>query len=213
MKLFITGISTDVGKTIASAIIVEALQADYWKPIQAGDLHNSDSHKIKSYISNDGHPERSRRTVIHENSYSLNTPASPHLAAELDGITIDLKNIMEPKTDNHLVIEGAGGVYVPLNNTHCILDLIQPDYKVVVVSRHYLGSINHTLLTIEALKSRKINIAGIIFSGDENKSSESIILNKTGVKCIGRIEQEPYFDKNVIKEYADLFRENLLELQ
>jgi dethiobiotin synthetase len=206
MKLFITGISTDVGKTIASAIIVEVLEADYWKPIQAGDLDNSDSHKIKNYISNN-------KTVIHENSYKFNTPASPHLAAELDGITIDLKQIKEPKTQNHLVIEGAGGIFVPLNDKDCVIDLIQKDYKVIVVSRHYLGSINHTLLTIEALNNRKINIAGIIFSGEENKSSESIILNKTGVKCIGRIEQEPYFDKNVIREYADLFRENLLKLQ
>ncbi len=205
MKLFITGISTDVGKTIASAIIVEALQADYWKPIQAGDLDNSDSHKIKSYISND-------RTIIHENSYKLNTPSSPHFAAELDGITIDLKKIAAPQTENHLIIEGAGGVFVPLNEKDCVIDLIQTDYKVIVVSRHYLGSINHTLLTIEAFKNRKINIAGIIFSGDKNKASESIILNKTGIKCIGRIEQEPYFDQNVIKEYADLFRENLLSL-
>jgi dethiobiotin synthetase len=206
MKLFITGISTDVGKTIVSSIIVEALEADYWKPIQAGDLDNSDSHKIKSYISND-------KTVIHENSYKLNTPASPHLAAELDGITIDLKQIKEPKTQNHLVIEGAGGLFVPINDTDCIIDLIQKDYKVIVVSRHYLGSINHTLLSIEALQNRKIKIAGIIFSGEENKSSESIILNKTGIKYIGRIEQEPYFDQNVIKEYADSFRENLLQLQ
>lgn len=205
MKLFITGISTDVGKTIASAIIVEALEADYWKPIQAGDLDNSDSHKVKSQISNP-------KSQIFENSYQLNTPASPHLAAALDGITIDLKNITEPNTDNHLVIEGAGGILVPLNDTDCVVDVIQADYKVIVVSRHYLGSINHTLLTIEALKNRKIDIAGIIFSGDENKATESIILNKTGVKCIGRIEQEPYFDQNVVKEYADLFRENLLNL-
>ncbi|HQE35153.1 MAG TPA: dethiobiotin synthase [Flavobacterium alvei] len=205
MKIFVTGISTDVGKTIASSIIVEALQADYWKPIQAGDLENSDSHKIKSYISN-------TESKFHTNAYALNTPASPHLAAELDGITLDLKNSKEPETKNHLVIEGAGGVLVPLNNNDCVIDLIQKDYKVIVVSRHYLGSINHTLLTIEALKNRQLNIVGIIFSGDENKSSESIILNKTGVKCIGKIEQEPYFDKNVIKEYADLFRENLLNL-
>ena len=210
MKLFITGISTDVGKTIASAIIVEALEADYWKPIQAGDLDNSDSHKIQSLVSN-------TKIKIHPNSYQLNTPASPHFAAELDGITIDLKKIIEPnpdsyREDNHLVIEGAGGVFVPLNDTDCVVDLIRPDYKVIVVSRHYLGSINHTLLTIEALKNRKIDIAGIIFSGDENKATESIILNKTGIKCIGRIEQEPYFDQNVVKEYADLFRENLLNL-
>ena len=165
MKIFITGIGTDVGKTIASSIVVEALEADYWKPIQAGDLDNSDSHKIHRYIANS-------TTKIHENSYKLNTPASPHLAAEIDGITIDLKQIKEPKTKNHLVIEGAGGVLVPLNNTDSIIDLIQKDYKVIVVSRHYLGSINHTLLTIEALKNRNISVAGIIFSGDENKASE-----------------------------------------
>lgn len=206
MKIFITGISTDVGKTIASAIIVEALEADYWKPVQAGDLDNSDSHKVKTQISNS-------KSQIFANSYLLNTPASPHLAAEIDGIAIDLRQIIEPKTENHLVIEGAGGVFVPLNDTDCIIDLIKPDYKVIVVSRHYLGSINHTLLTIESLLNRKIAIGGIIFSGEENKSTESIILKKTGVKCIGRIEEEPYFDKNVIKEYADRFRENLLELQ
>ncbi len=205
MKLFITGISTDVGKTIASSIVVEALEADYWKPIQAGDLDNSDSHKIRSLISN-------TKTVIHPNSYKLNTSASPHYAAALDGITIEIENIKEPQTKNHLVIEGAGGVFVPLNDSECVVDLIKPKYKVIVVSRHYLGSINHTLLTIEALKSRKIDIAGIIFSGYENKATESIILNKTGVKHIGRIEEEPYFDQNVIKEYADLFRENLLNL-
>jgi dethiobiotin synthetase len=205
MNIFITGISTDVGKTIASAIITEALEADYWKPIQAGDLNDSDSHKIQRYISND-------KSVIHENSYKLNTPASPHLAAELDGITIDLKNIIEPKTDNHLVIEGAGGLFVPLNETDFVLDLIQPDYKVIVVSRHYLGSINHTLLTIEALKNRGINIAGIIFNGNENLPTETIILNTTQLKCIGRIEEEPYFDQNVISEYADLFRDNVLKI-
>ena len=141
-----------------------------------------------------------------------NTPASPHLAAAIDGITIDLQQIKEPKTQNHLVVEGAGGVFVPLNDTDCVIDLIQPDYKVIVVSRHYLGSINHTLLTIEALRNRKIDIAGIVFSGDENPATESIILSKTGIKCIGRIEQEPYFDQNVIKEYADQFREKLLNL-
>ena len=205
MKLFITGIGTDVGKTIASAIITESLQADYWKPIQAGDIDNSDSHKIQSYLSNS-------KTKIHPNSYLLKTPASPHLAASLDGINIESKNIIEPKTKNNLVIEGAGGIFVPINDSETIVDLIKKEYKVIVVSRHYLGSINHTLLTIEALQNRKINIAGIIFNGNENKSSEEIILSKTGLKSIGRIEDEPYFDKNVIAEYADLFHETLLNL-
>jgi dethiobiotin synthetase len=101
-------------------------------------------------------------------------------------------------------------VFVPINNTDCVIDLIKQDYKVIVVSRHIYLSINHTLL-IEA-QNRKINVAGIIFSGEEKKATESIILSKTGIKCIGRIEQEPYFDQNVIKDYADQFRENLLSL-
>lgn len=205
MKIFITGIGTDVGKTIASSIVVEALEADYWKPIQAGDLDNSDSHKVKKYISN-------LKTIIYDNSYKLNTPASPHLSAKLDGINIDLKLIKEPRTKNNLVIEGAGGLLVPLNDKDSIVDLIQKDYKVILVSRHYLGSINHTLLTLETLKSRKIEVAGIIFSGDENKATEEIILAKTKAKYIGRIENEPYFDQRVIQYYADLFRENLLNL-
>lgn len=206
MKLFITGISTDVGKTVASAIIVEALQADYWKPIQAGDLEHSDTHKVQSLVSN-------TQSQFHPNSYALQTPASPHLAAAKDGITIDLNQIQEPETTNHLVVEGAGGILVPLNDTQSVVDLIQSDYKVIVVSRHYLGSINHTLLTIEALQNRGIQVAGIIFSGDENSSTESIILSRTAVPCLGRIAQEPYFDSNVISEYADAFRDSLMKIQ
>lgn len=205
MKIFVTGIGTDVGKTIASAIITESLEADYWKPIQAGDADNSDSHKIDRLLTNS-------KTKIHPNSYLLQTPASPHYAADKEGITIELKNIKEPKTKNNLVIEGAGGVFVPLNEKDTVIDLIQKEYKVIVVSRHYLGSINHTLLTIAALKDKKLDIAGIVFNGNENKATEEIILSKTGLKCIGRIEDEPYFDKNVIRDYADLFSDNLKAL-
>lgn len=205
MKIFVTGIGTDVGKTVASAIITEALKADYWKPVQAGDLDNSDSHKIERYISN-------RQTIIHPSAYKLKTPASPHLAAMLDNISIDLNNIKEPETDNHLLVEGAGGLLVPLNDTDTIADLIQPDYKVIIVSRHYLGSINHTLLTCEVMKSKGVTISGIIFNGDENPSTEEIILKKTGVPMIGRIENEPYFDANVVKYYADKFLEKILGL-
>ena len=203
MKLFITGISTEVGKTIASAIVTEALEADYWKPIQAGDLDNSDSHKIEALISNS-------KTIIHKNAYALQTPMSPHAAAEIDGIQIDLDAISEPKTNNHLVIEGAGGLLVPLNDSDTILDLIQSDYKVIVVSRHYLGSINHSLLTIEALQQRNFE-AGIIFSGDKYQTTERIILEKTGIPMLGRINEEKVFTKNEIKEYAEEFRKALLE--
>ncbi|UUC46471.1 dethiobiotin synthase [Flavobacterium cerinum] len=205
MKLFVTGIGTDVGKTVVATVLTEALEADYWKPVQAGDLDYSDSHKIKEKLSN-------TKTRIFDNAYALHTPASPHVAAKIDNVVIDLKEIKEPKTKNHLVIEGAGGILVPLNDTDSILDLIQPDYKVIVVSRHYLGSINHTLLTIEVLKARGLAVAGIIFSGKENSDSESIILNRTGVKMLGRIDEEPYFDKNVIREYADHFETVLQQL-
>lgn len=198
---FITGISTDVGKTIASAILVEALEADYFKPVQAGDLHNSDTHKVERLVSNP-------KSKFHPNSYALNTPMSPHGAAEIDNLTIDLKSITRPKTKNHLIIEGAGGLLVPLNEKDTILDLIDKKDKVVVVSRHYLGSINHSLLTINTLKEKGFDVA-VIYSGDEHASTESIIEKMTGVKVIGRINDEPYFDQNVIKEYAAKFRENL----
>lgn len=198
---FITGISTDVGKTIASAIITEALEADYWKPIQAGDLQNSDSHKLKRLISNS-------KTSIHPNSYALKTPMSPDAAAAIDGVKIDLKNITPPKTTNKLVIEGAGGLLVPLNEKHTILDLIKPEYNVIVVSRHYLGSINHTLLTLNTLKDKGFNVS-LIFSGNKHETTENSIKKLTNIPVIGRIENEPYFDKNVIKEYANLFRQNI----
>lgn len=198
---FITGISTDVGKTIASAIITEALQADYWKPVQAGELDNCDTKKVEKLISNS-------KSKFHPNSYALQTPMSPHAAAEIDNISIDIKKIKTPKTNNHLVIEGAGGLLVPINNTHTILDLIKPSYKVIVVSRHYLGSINHTLLTVNALKEKGFDVS-IIFSGNAHKSTEHIIKKMTNLPVIGRIDEEPFFDKNVVREYAELFKENL----
>jgi len=200
-KYFITGISTEVGKTVAAAIVTEALQADYWKPIQSGDLEYSDTHKVEKLISNS-------TTVFHPNSYALQTPMSPHASAEIDGVTIEIDSIKEPSTKNHLVIEGAGGLLVPLNDKNTLLDVIKPDYKVIVVSRHYLGSINHTLLTVNLLKEKGFEVS-LIFSGNEHKTTEDIIKKMTGASVIGCIEEEPYFDKNVIKEYAELFKSNL----
>jgi len=203
---FITGIGTEIGKTMVSAIVTEALQADYWKPIQAGDLDHSDTQKVQNLISN-------KKTIFHPNSFSLNTPMSPHAAAEIDGIEMTSENIKRPTSNNeNLVIEGAGGLLVPINNKETIANLISKEDKVLVVSRHYLGSINHTLLTIEALKARGLEIAGIIFNGEKKASTEDIILEMSGVPCIGRIDVEPYFDKNVIKEYAEEFQELLKTL-
>ena len=202
---FITGISTEVGKTVAAAIITEALQADYWKPIQAGDLDNSDTHKVKRLVSND-------ISQYHDNSFALNTPMSPHASAKMDNITISANKIKRPKTKNTLVIEGAGGVLVPINDTETVAQLIAPTDKVIIVSRHYLGSINHTLMTVEVLKARKLNIAGILFSGDEHPTTEAIISKMSQVPILGRIDEEPYIDANVVSEYADRLREKLLSL-
>lgn len=196
-QIFVTGISTEVGKTIASAIITEALEADYWKPVQAGSLDHTDTDRVKELISND-------KTVFHKSSYELKSPMSPHAAAEIDGVTIDRLEIHEPQTDNYLVIEGAGGLLVPLNETDTVLDIIMPTYQVVVVSRHYLGSINHTLLTVNWLTTKGYDVS-LIFSGNPDPHTENVILHKTGVSLIGRIEEEATFDKTVIKKYADRF--------
>ena len=196
---FITGSSTEVGKTIASAIIAECLQADYWKPVQAGELENTDTDKVRRLVSN-------QKTKFHASAHELNGFMSPHAAAEIDEAVISAKKIKRPTTKNNLVIEGAGGLIVPLNDIETVADLIRPTDKVIVVSRHYLGSINHTLLTIEALKQRKLDIFGVLFSGVETPSTERIIAKMSGVPILGRIEEEPYFDRNVVKQYADDFQ-------
>lgn len=204
-KIFITGIGTEVGKTLVSAVVVEALKADYWKPIQAGELDYSDSDKVRNLITN-------TQSVIFENSYALKTPMSPHAAANIDGVSIKLENIIEPKTSNDLVIEGAGGLLVPLNENETVLDIIKNEYKVIVVSRHYLGSINHTLLTIEMIRKRGLDLGGIIFSGDEHLTTETIIEKFSKVPILGRIDEEKTINKEVVKRYADLFKQALENL-
>jgi dethiobiotin synthetase len=167
--IFITGIGTGIGKTIVSAIVVEHLRADYWKPIQSGDLDNSDTLKVKSLVSN-------TTSVFHPEAYRLTQPYSPHKSAALDGVRINTSDITTPFTNNQLVIEGAGGLMVPLNNEFLMIDLIQQlGVEVVLVVKHYLGSINHTLLSLDALRSRKIPLKAIIFNGDGDEWSEDII--------------------------------------
>jgi len=196
---FVTGIGTNIGKTIVSAILTEALEADYWKPIQAGDLEYTDSFKVKDLISNS-------TTKIHPEAYRLNKPMSPHAAAKLDNITIDLEKIELPKTTNNLIIEGAGGLMVPLNDNELIIDLIQKlDAEVILVSQNYLGSINHTLLSLESLKVRKLKVKGIIFNGNPNLETENYILNYSGAKCLGRIDEHQEINQEVVLSYKNKF--------
>ena len=193
--IFISGIDTGVGKTIVSAILVEKLKADYWKPIQSGDLNNSDTELVKSLVSN-------IHSKFHPESYKLTQPFSPHKSAALDGIRIDPDRIILPKTDNQLIIEGAGGLMVPLNQNFLMIDLIEKlDAEVVLVSKNYLGSINHTILSIEALNKRKIPIHKLVFCGEPNKDSEEIIFNYMKVNHIS----VPVFNelsKNQIEKFA-----------
>jgi dethiobiotin synthetase len=194
MNYFVTAIGTDSGKTLISAILCEALKADYWKPIQAGLPRDADT--VKSFITNP-------QLKIHKETYLLRSPMSPHAAAALDGITINIETIEVPYTDRDLIIEGAGGCMVPLNDKEFIIDLIaQLKAPVVLVANLYLGSINHTLLTIEALKKRKLSIKGIIFNGESNSESERIILLHSNLKCLLNVKSESLLDKDVILKYA-----------
>jgi dethiobiotin synthetase len=189
---FITGIGTGIGKTVVSAILAEKLKADYWKPIQSGDLDISDSLFISHLISN-------TQTVIHPERYRLGQPLSPHLSARLDGIQIKIADIKIPATNNSLIIEGAGGLMVPLNNEELIIDLIKSlNAKVIVVSQNYLGSINHTLLTLEMLKIHQIEIAGLIFNGQPNPETEDYISNYSNVKILGKIPKMSIIDQESI---------------
>ena len=198
-QYFISGIGTDVGKTIVSAVLVEALKADYWKPIQSGDLHYSDTDKVKELISNSS-------SVFHSNTYAFKEPASPHYSASLENQVIDLKRFTIPNSSNNLIVEGAGGLMVPLNNKHLIIDLIkQLDIELILVVQNYLGSINHSLLSIEICKEKQIPIKGIIISGAPNASSEDYILEYTKVPLLGRIHQEKEMNKQTILKYAKQF--------
>ena len=199
--LFVTGIGTGIGKTIVSAILTEKLKADYWKPVQSGDLDDSDTLKVKSLISN-------TKTVFHPETYRLTQPFSPHKSAAIDGVSIERGKFVIPKTDNQLLIEGAGGLMVPLNDELLIIDLIKHlGAEVVLVSQNYLGSINHTLLSIAVLKQYNIPISGIIFNGKPDVDSESYILNYNGIKLLGHVPEYTLIDKKAIiaaGEYINL---------
>jgi dethiobiotin synthetase len=204
MQYIVAGIGTEIGKTFISSILTESLQADYWKPIQSGALDFTDSDTVKSLISNP-------KTVFHPEAYRLNEPMSPHAAAAIDGVEIQLSKFQLPQTDNHLIVELAGGIMVPLNDRETNLDLIKKlNIPVILISKNYLGSINHTLLSVEILKMNNITLKGLIFNGEQNKSSEEFILNYTKLECLGRVNFEENIDKNVVKKYAEQFRKMLL---
>jgi len=196
MNIIVAGIHTGIGKTVCSAIMTEALEYDYWKPVQAGDLHATDSMFVQKHTGNE-------RTKVHDERYRLAVAASPHWAAELEGITINLDELNLPTTENNLIIETAGGVMSPLNYTQTNLDLIKHlDLPVVLVCNDYLGSINHTLLTIEALRKENVNIIGLVFCGEEVKPTRDYILQYSKLPMLFSIPQFETLDDISICSFA-----------
>jgi len=197
---FISGIGTEIGKTVTAAVLTEAWQADYWKPVQAGDLDNSDTMKVEKWTSNP-------KSKFHTEQFRLNHPMSPHAAADLDEVEIKLTDFQLPETENTLLIEGAGGLMVPINHKECIIDVIKHlKIPVILVSQIYLGNINHTLLSINALRNADIPIHGVIFNGKQNKATEAVIEKMGNIQILGRIEQMEEVNAENVKKAAQIFQ-------
>lgn len=199
-RVVVAGICTEVGKTLVSSVLVETLEADYWKPVQSGNLDWTDSQHVHSLVS----PKRR----IFPEAYRLQQPLSPHHAAALDGIEIDLQTIRPPKTKAPLVIEMAGGVLVPVNNRELLIDALAPlTAQWVLVVRHYLGSINHSLMSIEVLRARGIDLAGVIISGKTCPQSEKAISEIGQVPILGRLEEESDWNCHTVRRYAEQWKD------
>ncbi|WP_308004421.1 dethiobiotin synthase [uncultured Chryseobacterium sp.] len=166
--LFVTGIGTEVGKTVCSAVLTKYFEAEYWKPVQSGDLEYSDTMKIKNWLG--------EHTVCHPERYRFKLAASPHQSAKEEGILVDLNEFQIPKTQNYLIIEGAGGLMVPLNDKEFIIDLIEKlNVPVALVVKNYLGCINHTLLSVLVLNQKKIKLNYLILNGNFPPDTERVI--------------------------------------
>jgi dethiobiotin synthetase len=195
--LFVTGIGTDVGKTVVSAILCEYFGFDYWKPIQTGKNLGTDNESLKSLVSTAGF-------TTYPESYLLEQPLSPHAAAKFENETIKLNQIQFPASSSKLIIEGAGGLLVPINyDNETICDLIiQLKCPVVLVVKEYLGNINHTLLSLEHLKQREIPVFGIVYVGDELPETSEIIEKMTGIKTLFRVPLFSLLNKDTIRKFA-----------
>ncbi len=199
MKLFVTGIGTEVGKTVCSAVLTKYFNADYWKPVQSGDLDFSDSMKIKSWVG--------ENTVCYPETYRFQLAASPHQSAEEQGITVNLNEFKLPETQKNLIVEGAGGLMVPLNDNEFIIDLIEKlNIPVALVVRNYLGCINHTLLSILALNQRKIKLQYLILNGYFPFDTERIICEN--IQSETKIIRIPDI-KNITKENIESITKQL----
>ena len=199
-RFVVTGTDTDIGKTVFAAGLAGALGAHYWKPVQAGIDPEGDKETV-ARLGNLPHTH-----ILHE-AYRLTTPASPHLAARIDGVEVRLEKLALPQVDGPLVVEGAGGVLVPVSETLLMADLFAHwQLPVILCARTALGTINHSLLSIEALRSRGVPLAGIAFIGDPHKENERIIPQLAKVPSLGRLPRLDPLDAASLKA---AFAENI----
>jgi len=204
-RIAIAGIHTGIGKTIASAVVAEALGFDYWKPVQAG-LEERDAALLAQLLTNG-------TSRVHPEAYLLREPMSPHAAAALEGIEIDLAGMPWPQTGRGLIVETAGGLHSPMTATATMADFIAyHKLPSILISQNYLGSINHTLLTIEVMRSRGIPLLGIIINGSENAASESFISAYSGITPIGRIPHFSALNNAAISASAATLRPALQQM-
>jgi dethiobiotin synthetase len=202
-RFAITGTDTGIGKTVFAAALTGAIGASYWKPVQAGLDEESDSELVARL---------SGQPVLSE-AYRLMTPCSPHLAAQIDGVKIDPERFALPHSPERLVVEGAGGALVPLVDELLYADIFARwNLPVIIVARTALGTINHSLMTVEALRSRNVPICGLAFVGDANDDSEQTIVRLSGVRRLGRLGfVEPLDKAGLAKAFAEGF--NLSDFQ
>ena len=204
-RIFVAGTGTGVGKTIVSAILTEALHADYWKPVQCGNLEETDTHIVQSLVSN-------HVSKFYKESYLLKTASSPHYAAQVENAEISPDRLHIPLSEIRLLIEAAGGLMVPLSRDYLVIDLIKHlEASVILVSKNYLGSINHTLLSIEALKQRGIDVLGVVFNGQNCFDNEEIIQHFTQTTLLGEIDIAQNLDKGFVKQQAEKLKSSLLQ--
>ena len=199
-SLFVTGTDTNIGKTLLSALLVAALDGVYWKPIQTGATEGTDRQTVMRLAEI---PES--RTL--PESYCFAPPVSPHLAAEVSGVKIDLSRIQRPANVGRPVIaEGAGGILVPINDSDLMLDLARHlGFPILIAARAALGTINHTLLTVRALRCAKMCIKGVVMIGDRNKDNERSVEHFGAVPVVGWI---PQLDKIDRQQLLAAFRRN-----
>lgn len=201
--LAVIGIHTNIGKTIVSAVLTEALQADYWKPVQAGGLDFTDTMQVSELVSNS-------KSVFHPERFLLKEPMSPHAAAALENLKYELTDLTLPTTPNLLLVETAGGVMSPVTDSATVIDFLKHyALPAVLVVEAYLGSINHTLLCLDVLAHHKIDLKAVVFNGTKNQASEEFIIRYAGVKNILHVDRMHDLNAEAVKGQSEFIKSSL----